>query len=255
MADNDSYIGPNYSYHSKIKSPDKLGISPTGGIGNNISGMFSYLGVLITGESDATNYIDTKLNGVNRSGPLGPKFFIKTGGKCINEQDEQVDRSSYINNVPDGKIPLVSSMLGDQQFSSFKGLLPGILTNISHLNPLNLLNVFSNSSDCKQVRLETIDENDVVKYENRFLLTSEIANIDPCWFPCDSSGNRTNPDYVKENKVCSEKCTTTEGFINNIDMTNTIDKSKLPDNFLIQLYFFSLTLLMIYFIMKMGQRK
>ena len=270
MINEDTYIGPNYPYHSKIKNPTKLGMSPVGSIIDNIGGLINYAEVLITGDSIATDHVEG--NKIIRTGPLGPKFFIKTGGTCTNEQGIDVSRSAYVSNVPDGKIPFISNML-DIELSSFKGLIPGVLTNISNINPLKLLNIFNSSSECKKVTLETIDENDKREYKTRYLLTSDIADIDPCLFPCDKSGVRHNPDYKNSNKYCDTNCKDdstqnmfayyhinketeeTEGFKNIVDLNNLIDKSKLPNDFYMQIYFFSLALLIIYFIIKIGQRK
>ena len=273
MAEEDSFIGPNYSYHSKIKNPSKLGVTPTGNLSTivtNVKGLVNYAEVLITGDSIATDYIGPGdlLNGNTiRTGPLGPKFFIQTGGTCINDEGKEVTRSAYVNNVPDGTLPIISSMM-DIKLNSFKGLIPGVLSNVTHINPLNLLNVFTNTNECKKVKLETIDENDKREYKERYLLTSDIENIDPCWFPCDKSGKRYNPDYKNGAKYCDLNCkddstqnlsdfyhATNEPFTNIVDLSNLIDKSKLPDNFYIQLYFFCLALLMIYFVIKMIQKK
>ena len=39
------------------------------------------------------------------NGPMGNKFFLKTGAKCKDTQSgKKVDRFMYVNNVPDGQI-------------------------------------------------------------------------------------------------------------------------------------------------------
>ena len=91
-------LGPNYAYYNQIKNPAELGMSTKGdAISNNLAGLVAYTEVLVTGEGNASK----------PGGPLGDKFFLKTGAKCKDkETGEQVTRSLYFNNVPDGSIPL-----------------------------------------------------------------------------------------------------------------------------------------------------
>lgn len=264
-SNDDTYLGPNYEYYRKIKNPEELGILPDGSIIRNIKGVVSYAEVLMSGDSEATNHgLNAPLGGpggVIRMGPLGSKFFIKTGSTCVNEQGEEVDRSAYINTVPDGKLPLLN-LLGIE-LKSFKGLVPGILGNMVHMNPLKLFNAFSNSKECIPVTMPTVDENDVRSNETRFLLKSDIEDLDPCWFPCDKNGNRTN---IITKKGCSTNCEMDTEYkiqrwgdedINKIyreGFKNIIDKSEMPDNLIMQMYFFSLTCLIIYIIYKMCKK-
>ena len=70
--------------------------------------------------------------------PLGNKFFLKTGGKCTDKSTGQdVDRYIYINNVPVGNIPFISSGAG-VNFSEFKGLIPGTISNLNAFNPIKV---------------------------------------------------------------------------------------------------------------------
>lgn len=273
VTNDDTYLGPNYEYHTKIKSPDQLGMSPIGGIVTNVEGILSYANVLITGKSVATDYgLDGPLGGpggVIRTGPLGSKFFIKTGGKCINKQGQEVDRSSYINTVPDGNFPLLN--LFDIKLKSFKGLVPGVVGNMVHMNPLNLFNAFTNTSECTYVTMPLVDENDVRSVDGRFMLDSEIESIDPCWFPCDKAGNREN---TFTNKRCETNCKLSTEYsgqswgdtdLNNFNVEtwsynkpegfkNIKNNSDMPDDMLMQIYFFLLTCLMIYIIFKIYKK-
>ena len=128
---NSSFMGPSYPYYKYIRTPKQLGMSSKGNnIGNNIGGLISYIELLVTGETRASA----------TGGPLGDKFFLKTIAKCHDiKTNNTVNRSIYINNIPDGNIPFISSGLGGVSFSSFKGLIPGVMGNIGNLNPLNLL--------------------------------------------------------------------------------------------------------------------
>ena len=66
-------------------------------VSKDINGLISYVEVLVTGKSKAS------VSG----GPLGNKFFLKTGAKCKDiandaSNNELVDRYIYVNNVPQG---------------------------------------------------------------------------------------------------------------------------------------------------------
>jgi hypothetical protein len=108
-------LGPTYPYYSNIKTPTQIGMSDKGTIqqmAKNINGLIQYVEVLVTGNSGASS----------TGQPLGNKFFLKTGAKCAaidscsNPNDvstcKQVDRYIYVNNVPQGNIPFISSGLG-----------------------------------------------------------------------------------------------------------------------------------------------
>ena len=95
-------LGPEYNYTKQIKSPEEMGMSSQGSssaISNNISGLISYTQLLVTGSGNASK----------TGGPLGDKFFLETGAKCKDkETGEEVSRSIYVNNVPDGSIPFIT---------------------------------------------------------------------------------------------------------------------------------------------------
>ena len=96
-------LGPDYAYYKFIKNPGELGMGADGGkIATNIGGIISYVELLAAGKSNAST-----------AGILGDKYFMKTGATCKDvDTGESVTRSLYINNVPDGSIPFISSMTG-----------------------------------------------------------------------------------------------------------------------------------------------
>ena len=68
------FLGPSYKYQDFIKSTDEMGMSGAGNftaLGNDIAGIISYSGLLIEGGGKA-----------RKGGPLGNRFFTKTGTKC-----------------------------------------------------------------------------------------------------------------------------------------------------------------------------
>lgn len=168
-------LGPDYKYYQQIKTPEELGMSDKGSISalaKDINGIINYVELLVTGRGDANK---------SRNGrPLGDRFFLKTGGQCKDAKTGKlVDRYMYINNVPDGSIPFVSSGIG-YKFTTFEGLIPGILSDIDQINPMDMFKAFMQDSEpeCSEITLETIDKEGRVGKETRYLPTDEIRTID-----------------------------------------------------------------------------
>lgn len=70
-----SFLGPSYDYWKNIKQPGQMGMSPgfsLGALSNNVSGLLSYVEVLVSGTGAASK----------TGQPLGNKFFLRTNGKC-----------------------------------------------------------------------------------------------------------------------------------------------------------------------------
>lgn len=170
-------LGPDYNYADGIKNPTELGMSSKGSIktlGKDIDGLVSYIEVLVTGKSNASK----------TGGPLGGKFFMKTGGKCVDKiTGQETDRYVYMNNVPQGNIPLLSSSSG-MKFDDMRGLIPGAMGNLAAFNPFNLLGAFAAEStpECQQITLETIDSNNSKTSGTYFVATADIKKMDPCEF-------------------------------------------------------------------------
>jgi hypothetical protein len=163
----------NYPYYKYIKSPDQLGASSKGSItalGNDINAMKSYVEVLVTGQ--------TKGQTVS---PLGNKYFMNTGTTCISPDGSTQPRNIYINNVPSGSIPFISSSMG-VNMSNFKGLVPGVIEDLSYINPMKLFTAFSSGTDCQQITMETRDISNNVMDESKYVLNEDIIDYDACWF-------------------------------------------------------------------------
>lgn len=184
----------SYSYSSMIKAPSELGMSSNGSLGalsNDINGLIAYTEVLVSGKSKASR----------GGGALGNKYFLDTGAECLaKDTNQQTERYIYINNVPTGSIPLISSAMGTN-FTDFKGLIPGITGNLSALNPFALVGAFTAGSnpECQQITMETIDVNNNKSKETHYVTTADVRNIDACLFP-----NKRNP---VTNQKCSESFT------------------------------------------------
>lgn len=170
-------FGQDYPYYKYVKTPQEIGMSNKGTLdqlGKDLDGLVNYVELLVSGKSKASATGE----------PLGNKFFLKTGAKCIaNDTKETVDRYVYINNVPEGNIPIVSSGLG-VDFSDFKGLIPGAISNLNAFNPMTIMQSFTQgtSPTCQNLTMETIDVNNQKGNETHYVTVTDIQNIDPCSF-------------------------------------------------------------------------
>ena len=147
-------LGPDYPYYKYVKAPDKMGMSSSGdAISSNIAGLINYSELLLSGGGKASA----------TGKPLGDKYFMQTAAQCKDKATgNKVTRSLYVNNVPDGSIPFVTGMTGES-FSEFKGLLPGIVSDVSNLNPLAIFQAFmlGDNPECQQQTMEVINTDNV----------------------------------------------------------------------------------------------
>jgi len=223
-------IGPDYPYYKNIKSPSQIGMSSDGNLaalGRDVNGLISYVELLVSGGGKASA----------TGKPLGNKFFLKTGAKCMDTTtNTSVDRYIYINNVPQGNIPIVSSGMG-VNFSEFKGLIPGTISDLNVLNPYSIMTSFLSGSNpkCQQITMQTIDINNNVSNETHYVTTVDIQNMDPCSF-----SNKKNPITGAS---CKEAFVPEEPGI------------TIPKDTITQLYFASLSALIIYLIYKIMTKK
>ena len=225
-------LGPDYQYWKQIKSPGQMGMSTHGSmstIAADVDGLIGYVEVLVTGKGQASA----------TGGPLGNKFFLKTAATCKDKKSKKVvDRYVYVNNVPDGSIPFISSGM-NMNFGDFEGLVPGTLSNVSALNPMLIFQAFMSGSqpECEEITLETIDVNNNRGTETRHVTTTDLKNMNPCDF---------NPQYNK-NPVTGQVCR--EAFSNR---RNT--KLKTPDDFLVKLFYASLGVFGIYLLLSLMKK-
>ena len=181
-------LGPTYDYSSQIKMPSQIGMSSKGDLktlGKDITGLIEYVKALVSGDSKATK---TKY--------LGNKFFLKTSAKCIaKDTNEKVDRYVYMNNVPSGNIPFISDAMG-VNFKMFKGLIPGVISDLNNFNPFDILSSFTAGStpECQQITLQVLDNNNISSNETHYVTTVDLNNMDPCNF------------IEKVNPITKQKC-------------------------------------------------
>lgn len=243
----ESLLGPTYPYYKNIKTPNEIGMSDKGSLqqmSTNIDGLVQYVQLLVSGKGRASS----------TGNPLGNKFFLPTGAKCAaidscsNKNDlttcQKVDRYIYVNNVPQGNIPFISSGLG-VNFSEFKGLVPGAMGNLNVLNPYAIMSSFLSGSTpkCQQITMETISTNNARSSETHYVTTADISNMDPCNFP-----NKKNP--INGN-VCRETFSTYNNTNNSLLYDNEL---PFPDDPIIQIYFASLSALGIYILYRFMEK-
>lgn len=238
-------LGPTYPYYKNIKAPKQIGMSSKGtisAVSKDINGLISYVEVLVTGKSKASA----------SGGPLGNKFFLKTGAKCKDiandaSNNELVDRYIYIDNVPSGNIPFISEGLGTN-FSEFKGLIPGAMGNLNVLNPFSIMQSFLSGAtpDCQPLTMQTVDNKNNKSSETHYVTTIDIKNMDACIF-----SDRKNPVSKKK---CQETFESGNNSKNNNTNINNYETIKLPDDPLAQIYYFSLALVGIYILTKLMEK-
>jgi hypothetical protein len=207
-------LGPTYPYYKNINTPTQIGMSDKGTIqqmGKDINGLIQYVELLVSGNSQASS----------TGGPLGNRFFLQTGAKCAaidkcsaanansmlhlfnnttdkndNEQYknnistcQSADRFIYVNNIPNGNIPFISSGLG-VNFTEFKGLIPGAMSNLNVLNPYAIMRAFMSGSmpPCQEITMQTIDTNNNQSSETHYVTLADISSMDACTF-----SNGVNP--------------------------------------------------------------
>jgi hypothetical protein len=238
-------LGPTYPYYKNIKAPIQIGMSDKGTIqqmGKNINGLIQYVELLVSGKSKASK----------SGGPLGNKFFLKTGAKCAaidtckkNKKGgidpstcKEVDRFIYVNNVPVGNIPFISSGLG-VNFSEFKGLIPGAMGNLNVLNPFGLMRAFlaGSTPPCQTLKMQTIDINNNKSSESHYVTLADIQSMDPCIF------------LDKKNPISKKKCK--ETFQNGV-ATNAAE--VMSDDPIDQIYFASLAAIGIYIFFRLMEK-
>ena len=244
----DRILGPSYNYASNIKAPRAIGMSDEGSFGalaDDIGGLIAYIELLVTGKSKAS------VTGQ----PLGNRFFLPTDANCKDiSTGKIVKRSLYVNNIPDGTIPGLSAALGGTGFEDLRGLLPGVLSNLNNIHPLQVLTSFTTGSnpDCQLIRMPTMTAKNVPGVESAYVTNNDIGSMNPEWFldgkPVISENFNAMhiSNLSEENNNLFNKSTLNE---------SKIDYSKMPDNLLVKIYFTSLGLLGLYIFFKMMKKK
>lgn len=185
-------VDNNYIYYKYIKTPTDLGMAPgydLSNISDGVAGIVSYISLLVEGKSAASK----------TGQPLGNKYFYTTSQKCTDPTGNSQTQSLYVDNVPSGNLGIIPAGIGGN-FSTFKGLIPGMLEDAMSLAQINFFSAFTSMDppNCQQVTLETIDVNNNIGTGTGYISIDDIQNISPCNFVAN---NNTNP---VTNGTCSD---------------------------------------------------
>ena len=258
-------------------------------IGTNFGGLISYVELLVTGTSEASKA--AAIDGSARFGqPLGNAYTFSTGFQCMDGNTRR-DAVAYINNIPLGNIPFISDFMGAGDVQELRGLLPGIFEDFNGFNPMQIVDALdiSNLAQCNPelarddaYRLPITNINsdgtgykagvDPVTYENLYMFDSMVSTIDPCLFKGDADGNKRNP---VSGKTCVENFANIEnsgsgsgteyGSYNDVNNINTRLQSDIDKNlemlarlqnedWLVQIYFISFVLLIVFITIRLLNR-
>jgi hypothetical protein len=236
-------LGPSYPYYKNIKTPSEIGMSDKGtlpALANDINGLINYVSLLVEGNSKASA----------TGQPLGNKFFLRTGAKCLDKStNQEVDRYIYVDNVPNGNIPFISQGLG-VNFSNFRGLIPGAMEDLNVLNPYTIMQSFlaGSTPSCQKLTMQTVDVNNNKSSETHYVTLVDIQNMNPCTF-----SNGKNPISGKSCRQAFQNISLTQAQsqINDDDYENQI---KLPQDPIAQLYFLSLSAISIYILYRLMEK-
>lgn len=279
---------PNYNYGSFIMSPVQLGVTADVDgwgieqIGDNMSGLIDYIeNVLISG--DGSGNMGFSLSDPTKGNqPLGNAYFFSSGLNCLDKDTKKSTPAyMYMNNVPLGNIPLISSLAGGKDFKDLRGLLPGMFEDLEGFDPREFLTALEidetqtcvypvlpvtnitkdgDNYDKTNGKSPTYYENDPDNGtdKSRPMFKSYAERIDPCLFKPENKiqvNTFTNP-----HKQCNETFTNINPLPpnnslppNNLLMSN--NKGDLPfemsDNILIQIYFIAVAILFLFILLKM----
>lgn len=201
-------LGPDYDYKAKIKSAKDLGMSGKGDLPTlekDVKGLIGYVQLLTVGGGSASRV----------NGPLGNKFFLKTGGLCKDvKTKKEVPRYLYINNVPNPPFP---------------GLIKGTTTGVNSINPFKLMGAFSNTKmpECRKVTMDVIDHNNRRTRETHYVTLNDIKYMREGF-----ENNKQGDDSVEKG--------TTDVFF--------------PDDVPIQFYYACLSVFSIYIVYRLIQK-
>jgi hypothetical protein len=204
----------DYPYQNYIKPPEDIGMSSKGDLktlGKNITGLIAYTDLLVSGGGKASS----------TGGYLGNKYFLNTMSKCKDDKSgTEQDKYAYINNV------------------SESGLIGGLIGSMTKINPGSIISAAfqSETPDCREITLETIDSNNNSKYETHYVAVSDI----------DRDGLKDLPN--KKNKQGFQSMTES---MNGQSMTENMTGPKMPKDTVTQIYFASLAALSVLLFYKM----
>jgi hypothetical protein len=248
-------VDNNYNYSKFIKTPNQMGIrvgDSLSNVENGVAGIFSYVKLLVEGKSKAST----------TGKPLGNKYFLKTSEKCINENTKKKEkRSLYFDNVPTGNLGILKDT--GQEFSEFRGLVPGAIENVMAIAKIDFFSVFTETGipKCLPVKLKTIDINNREGSDTQFVTISDIKEISPCNFitktnpvtgaVCTRQGFTLQSDTTNQDKNNAEIYKNYYNLDDDDDVDGKNMKLMMPDDVFLKVLFYSLGGLSVYVALKL----
>jgi hypothetical protein len=181
----------DYPYYKYIKSPTQMGMNSKGkNITKNFKGLMSYVGIIMYGKSKASS----------TGQPLGNRVFLKAPSKCKDVSNNTiVDRYLYIDNIPNGKlqfdVDMTDSVSKDEAGNTtmeegttldigFKGLVPGILQDVTKINPITLFKELEDDTypPCTNVTLDTMNNKNIAGAATHYVSNRDLKWVDSCFF-------------------------------------------------------------------------
>lgn len=140
------------------------------------------------------------------------------------------NRYVYIDNLPTGKIPGLGALHG------MRGLIPAMIENLGHFNPMKLMDSISAPAipGCVKLNMETIKFNGNSNQESNwhheytrdthYVAVNDVAELYPCSFKADG-GTSKNPISGLSMNNCPKHAT--ETFANLFDKNNKNKEKQL----------------------------
>lgn len=251
-------VDNNYKYYKYIKTPKDMGVtvgSSLNNVSDGVSGIFSYVKLLVEGKSNASK------TGM----PLGNKYFLKTEEDCTNQYTGVVEkRSLYFDNVPTGGLGILEDT-GDN-FTEFKGLVPGAIEDVMAIGKIDFFSVFTETDipKCLPVKLKTIDISNNASDDTQFVTVNDIKQISPCNFiaranpitnaVCRRDGFTMPDDDTNEDKNNAELYKNYYKLDDDEDRAVVGSKNmklNMPDDVFLKVLFYSLGGLSVYVALKL----
>jgi hypothetical protein len=254
----------NYMYYKFIKTPSDMGMSPGSNLSNisdGVAGIISYINLLVQGNSAAST----------TGQPLGNKYFYPTSQKCTDPDGNSQSLSLYVDNVPSGSLGIIPAGVGGN-FSTFKGLIPGMLEDAFSLAKIDFFSAFTSMDPpkCQNVTLETISVDNKTSQDSGYVSISDIKNISPCNFVANNNTNTITGGTCSESFMVRDesrsrtrrgrryrnrelkKLYESDGDSN--DSSNYRNKGQnimMPDDIFLKIFIFSFGALWIYVALKL----
>tara|TARA_B100002051_G_scaffold52093_1_gene47332 strand:+ start:11994 stop:12755 length:762 start_codon:yes stop_codon:yes gene_type:complete len=248
------FLGIDFNYGNAIKNPAELGMGKGGkkfldgtSLGQNFIGLGNYTEVLFT----------EKTNALKSSGPLGNRYFIETDKLCSNlpQTDSSKNRYVLIDNRPPSYL------------AGGRGMIPSLLHNVARLNPLTIAESLipeqlTGDNNCVEVnviqKLQRADGSIYDDYETIYMTRKNIEDVNPCYFNRNKiDGNETNKHVNPMSKDKGRNCGETFSSMNQPieEEVEENNYSKMPDDKLIQLYLSTITIIGLYAVLKLINKR